>query len=337
MIREAISKLVGGEEISGDETLQVANEIMNGEATPAQIAAFITSLRIQGEKVHNITSFAKVMREKMVRIECDDDIILDTCGTGGDELGTFNISTASALVAAGAGIKVAKHGNKSVSSRCGSADVFEALGVNIKVSKEVSEKCLNEVGICFLFAPLYHPAMKHAIGPRREIGIRTIFNILGPLCNPALANYQLMGVFSEKLTETLAEVLRDLGTVRALVVSGSDGLDELSTTTTTSIAELNEGKIDTYFIDPTQFGIKLASLENLIGGDAQRNAQIILSILHGETSAFADAVVLNAAGAIYVTGKAASIADGVEVARDVISSGAALETLNAFKQATAEV
>lgn len=334
MIREAIAKLASGHQIDENETLQVANEIMEGAATPSQIASFITALRIRGEQIHNITAFAKVMREKMTKVECCDSVVLDTCGTGGDEMGTFNISTATALISAGAGIKVAKHGNKSVSSKCGSADVFEALGVNIKASRDVSEKCLNEIGICFLFAPLYHPAMKFAIEPRREIGIRTIFNILGPLSNPAKANCQLLGVFKEELTDTLAAVLRDLGSKHALVVHGADGLDELSTTTTTKVTELKDGVLESYTIDPLQFGIAKSSLQDLAGGDAQHNAQMLLNVLKGAKGPTTYAVLLNAGAAIYIGGKAASILEGIDVARAVIYSGAALEKLNALVKCT---
>lgn len=334
MIKEAISKLVNGEQINAEETLQVANEIMEGIATPAQIAAFITALRLQGETVDNIVSFAKVMREKMVRVNCNDDVILDTCGTGGDALGTFNISTVSAFIAASAGIKVAKHGNRSVSSKCGCADILEIIGANINTSKEVAEKCLREIGICFLFAPLYHPAMKYAIGPRREIGIRTIFNILGPLCNPARANHQLLGVFDDKLAEMMIQVLKDLGTKRALVVHGSDGLDEISTTTTTTISELKDGEIETYFIEPHNFDIKLAEIKDLIGGDAKHNAEILYSVLMNERSPIAEACFLNAGAAIYVAGKSDSIADGVKIARELIASGKVLKKLEAFKEMT---
>jgi anthranilate phosphoribosyltransferase len=338
MIREAISRLVAGENISEDDSRQVAHEIMSGDATPTQIASFITALRIRGETVENIVGFARTMREKSTKIGIPaGEIILDTCGTGGDGVGTFNISTVAALIAAGAGIRVAKHGNRSVSSRCGSADVFERLGVKIDAPVEVSESCLREIGICFLFAPLFHPAMKFAVQPRREIGIRTIFNLVGPLSNPAQATHQLLGVYEPSLTEVFAHVLRSLGTRSALVVHGHDGLDEITTTSPTRVTELREdGTLRTYDIAPEEFGLQRATSHDLLGGDAEGNAGIVESILRGEGGFKADAALLNAGAALYIAGKASSIRDGIELARDSIESGSALSTLDALRRRTSQ-
>ncbi len=254
MIKEAISKVVDGENLTEEEAIATMNEIMSGEATPAQIASFITALRLKGETIEEITGCARVMREKATRISTNHPLVVDTCGTGGDGAHTFNISTTAAFVVAGAGVPVAKHGNRSVSSSCGSADVLKALGVNIEVEPDVVSNCINEIGIGFLFAPLLHGAMKYAIGPRREIGIRTIFNILGPLTNPASAQAQVLGVYDGSLTEPLAQVLNNLGSTRVFVVHGEDGLDEITTTTNTRISELADGVVRTYTLSPTEFG-----------------------------------------------------------------------------------
>ncbi|MFH0924808.1 MAG: anthranilate phosphoribosyltransferase [bacterium] len=341
MIKEAIAKVVESKDLSETEAIGVMNEIMEGAATPAQIASFITALRIKGETVEEISGCARVMRQKATpivvgdnlanldgdKISLDREIILDTCGTGGDKTNSFNISTSTAFVVAAAGVKVAKHGNRSVSSKCGSADVLQALGVNIETSPSKVEVCIEEIGIGFLYAPLLHTAMKHAIGPRKEIGIRTIFNILGPLTNPARANAQVLGVYDPKLTECLAQVLKKLGTKRAMVVHGEGGLDELSTLGATKISELKDGKIETYKVTPEDVGLPRASLQDIKGGDAQENANIILSILKGEKGARRDIVLLNASAAITVAGISCDLKAGISIAEEAIDSGKALEKL----------
>ena len=279
MIKEAINKVINNQDLSQEEAISTMNEIMSGEATPAQIASFITALRMKGETVDEITGCAKVMREKVTRINTKSDLLVDTCGTGGDSAHTFNISTTAAFVAAGAGLKIAKHGNRSVSSKCGSADVLKELGVNIEADANTVAKCIDEVGIGFLFAPMLHPAMTYAIGPRREIGIRTIFNILGPLTNPAGATTQVLGVYDPKLTETLAKVLNNLGSKHVFVVHGSDGLDEITITGKTYVAELVNGEVRSFTIDPEDFGISKADVSSLAGDTAEENARITLSVL----------------------------------------------------------
>lgn len=342
MIKEAIHKVVDRIDLDEEEMMAVMEEIMSGEATQAQIGAFITALRMKGETIDEIVGAAKVMRQMATKIPIDevtidldrDDInidretILDTCGTGGDGTLTFNISTATAFVVAGGGITVAKHGNRSVSSVCGSADVLKELGVNIDATPEVVAKCIKKIGIGFLFAPTFHGAMKYAIGPRREIGIRTIFNILGPLTNPANAKYQILGVYKEELCKTLAYVLLRLGTKRAMIVHGMDGMDEITVTKDTFIAELKDGEVKTYYINPTHFNLPIYNFSELKGGNAVDNANIIRNILSGkEKGAKRDIVCLNAGSAFYVAGKTNSIKDGVEFAQKVIDSGKALEKL----------
>src|SRR5262245_35643647 len=282
MIGAAIGKLVEREHLTEEEAAQAMRQIMEGEATPAQIAAFLIALRIKGETIAEITGCARVMREKATRIRAPYSNVIDTCGTGGDGSQTFNSSTPAAFVVAGAGVPVAKHGNRAMSSRCGSADLLQALGVAIELSPEMAETCLAEVGITFLFAPLFHSAMKYAIGPRREIGVRTIFNILGPLTNPAGAKQQILGVSRKELVEPMACVLGNLGCTRALVVHGADGLDEITTTGETHITALDAGSIASYTICPEQFGLRRAPLGALAGGDAQQNAEITLAVLEGK-------------------------------------------------------
>lgn len=331
MIKEAIAKVVERVDLEEDEMAEVIGKMMEGEGSPSQIGAFLTGLRMKGETVAEITGAARIMREKSAKISPADPDTVDLCGTGGDELGTFNVSTVAALITAGAGVPVAKHGNRSVSSKVGSADVLEELGVNINLTPDEAEKCLNEVGITFLFAPGYHPAMKNVAAPRKEIGIRTIFNILGPLTNPAGVNCQLMGVYSEVLLEPIAKVLRNLGSQRAMVVHGEDHLDELTVTCKSMVAELKEGVVKTYQLDPQELGIKKWALHDLMGGNADENAQIALAILRGEeTEAKRDTSVLNAAAAIYVAGKASSISEGIEMAAESIDSKKALDKLNEF-------
>jgi len=337
MIREAIGKLVAGEAVTGGEAHQVALEILAGEATACQIASFLTALRIRGERVEHVTAFVRAMRDKAARIETPPGVILDTCGTGGDEIGTFNVSTTAAFLAAGAGVCVAKHGNRAMSSRCGSADVLTALGVRIDCSHALAERCLREIGICFLFAPSYHSAMKHAVQPRREIGHRTIFNMAGPLSNPAGATHQLIGVYDVSLCETFAEVLRELGAERALIVHGSDGLDEISTADVTKLTELRQGEIHSWSATPADFGFSQpADLEDLLAADDPKaNAEILVAILQGkEIGPKAQIALVNAGAAIYVAGKAKTIPEGIEIARRAIASGAAYEKLDELRQMT---
>ena len=330
MIRETIAKIVRGENLREAEMMTVMTEVMNGEATPAQIAAFITALRIKGETVEEVTGAARIMRQKATRIDARSSVVVDTCGTGGDGRNTFNISTTAAFVVAAAGLTVAKHGNRAVSSGCGSADVLEALGVKIDAAAEIVEECLQQIGIGFLFAPRLHGAMKYAIGPRREIGIRTIFNMLGPLTNPAGATAQLIGVYDPKLTEMFAGVLKNLGTKRAFVVHGTDGHDEATVTGPTRVAELKEGLVTTYDIDPMEIFGGISDSAALRGADAEANARITMEILSGEDGARRRIVVLNAALAIVAGEKAETIREGIAVAEECIDSGAALKKLQAL-------
>jgi anthranilate phosphoribosyltransferase len=335
VIQQAIQHLIERRDLSQDEAQQVMNQIMSGEATDAQIGAFLIALRCKGETVDEIAGCAQVMRQKATPIHTERQPIVDTCGTGGDGSGTFNISTTVAFVAAGAGLCVAKHGNRAMSSKSGSADVLLALGVNIEADAAKVGQCLDEVGIGFLFAPMLHGAMKYAIGPRREIGTRTVFNVLGPLTNPAGARRQLIGVYAAELTEKLAGVLQGLGSERAFVVHGSDGLDEITLTGTTQISELNDGTISTYQVNPGDFGLQTAPAGALQGGDAAENAQILLQVLQGEEGPRRDVVLLNAAAAIAAGGGAETLAEGVEKARQAIDSGQAHETLENLKRLSA--
>ncbi len=337
MIKEAIGKVVEKKDLTEDEMVSVMREIMEGEATPAQIAAFITALRMKRETVDEITGAARVMREKALTVKTKASVVVDTCGTGGDESFTFNISTAAAFVAAGAGLTVAKHGNRSVSSKSGSADVLKSLGVNIEAEVQKVEECLDSIGIGFLFAPLMHGAMKYAAPVRREIGIRTIFNILGPLTNPAGAQYQVLGVYRSELTEVLANVLKNLGSARAFVVSGNDGLDEMTLTSETKVSELKDGKVNTYSIKPEEFGMTRCKLFELQGGEPDDNARIIREILKGDKGAKRDVVVLNAAAAIAVSGKAKEMKEGIKLAEEAIDSGKAMEKLEKLIEITSRV
>jgi anthranilate phosphoribosyltransferase len=312
MIKDAVAKVVNMENMSESEMMEVMNEVMEGKATPAQIAAFITALRIKGETVAEVTGAARIMRQKAVRIDARSSVIVDTCGTGGDGSNTFNISTTAAFVVAAADLTVAKHGNRAVSSGCGSADVLEALGVNIDAAPEVVEECVQQLGIGFLFAPRLHGAMKYAVGPRREIGIRTIFNMLGPLTNPAGATCQLIGVYDPRLTEMFAGVLKNLGTKRAFVVHGSDG----------------------YNINPTDLMDEIYPGETLHGGDASVNARITTGVLTGKNGACRQIVLLNAAFAIVAADKAANLREGIRTAEEAIDSGAAWKKLQALIELT---
>ncbi len=333
-IKQAIAKVVQQEDLVEAEMIDVMNEIMGGEATPAQIGSFITALRMKGETVDEISGAVRVMREKATSIATGvdlekGDVLVDTCGTGGDGSGTFNVSTTTAFVVAGAGLPVAKHGNRSISSNCGSADVLEAAGVSLDISPEEVGKCVREIGIGFLFAPALHGAMKHAIGPRKEMGIRTIFNILGPLTNPAGANVQVLGVFAEELIEPLAQVLGKLGSKRALVVHGAGNLDELTVTGVTKVAELNNGKVSCYSVSPEDVGLERAELAQLQGGaDAAESAEQMRAVLGGESGPKRDMVLLNSGAALMAAGLCADLKAGVAKAAEVIDSGKALEKLD---------
>lgn len=330
MIREALDKIVQKIDLPEGEMMAVMEEIMEGKATPAQIGSLATALRMKGETVEEVTGAARIMRRKAARVNACATTIVDTCGTGGDKLGTFNISTTTAFVVAAAGIVVAKHGNRAVSSGCGSADVLEALGVNISVDQEIVEECLQQIGIGFLFAPKLHGAMKYAVGPRREIGIRTIFNMLGPLTNPAGATAQLLGVYDAKLTEMFAGVLKNMGTKRAFVVHGADGLDEVTITGETRVAELKDGVIRAYNISPKEFVGATYPLDAIRGGDPAVNARILTDVLSGTPGACRDIVLMNAAPAIVAGEKAADIREGVKIAADCIDSGRAVKKLQAL-------
>lgn len=326
-IKNAIQKLSAGKSLTTTEAAAAMEEIMNGTATPAQFGAFVTSLRFKGETVEEITGLAKTMRAKAVPVDVSGQIV-DTCGTGGDGAHTFNISTAAAFVAAGAGLKVAKHGNRAMSSQCGSADVLEALGVKIDLNAERVKTCIDQVGIGFLFAQVFHPAMKYAAAPRKEIGIRTVFNILGPLTNPAGAKAQVVGVPDATLLEKIALVLKELGCQHALVVHGEDGLDEITTTGKTFICELKQGEIIKYEIGPEDFGMERTSPEKIKGSTPMENANLILSILTGTPGPQRDIVVLNAAAVLLASDKATTLQEGVVMAKNIITSGKALAKLN---------
>jgi anthranilate phosphoribosyltransferase len=330
MIKEAIAKAVDKEDLTEAEMMEVMNEVMGGRATPAQIAALITALRMKGETVEEVTGAARIMRQKATRIDARSTVIVDPVGTGGDRMNSFNISTTTAFVVAAAGITVAKHGNRAVSSGCGSADVLEALGVNISAEPEIVEECIQQIGIGFLFAPRLHGAMKYAIEPRREIGIRTIFNMLGPLTNPAGATAQLIGVYDPQLTEMFAGVLKNLGTKRAFVVHGFDGLDEVTVTGQTRVSELKDGLITTYNIDPIDIFGETYPGEELVGGDPSVNAQITKDVLTGKDGARRKIVLLNAALALMAGEKPKDIQEGIAMAEECIDSGAAIKKLQAL-------
>lgn len=341
MIREAIEKVVRRIDLSEGEMEAAFEEIMSGKATAAQIGALVTALRMKGETVEEITAAARVMRKMCLHIDVgrsvvdidrddiniDAETIIDTCGTGGSGTNTFNISTTVAFVVAGCGLRVAKHGNRGASSQCGSADVLEALGVKLDVGADLVQRCILEIGIGFLYAPLFHNAMKYAITPRKEIGIRTIFNLLGPLSNPASATGQVVGVYDAKLTEPIAKVLRNLGTRRAFVVYGMDTLDEITITGKTKVSELKSGKIRNYYVKPESFGLKRAALADIEGGNAKENAEIVMAVLKGERGPRRDVVLANAATALVCGGKAKDFRSGVRLAAKAIDLGKALEKL----------
>ena len=337
MIDKALYKVIKGEDLDFDTAKAVMGEMMDGTATHAQMGAYLAALRMKGESIDEITGSALAMREKAIHLSPVLDV-MDIVGTGGDEVGTFNISTTTAFVVAAGGVPVAKHGNRSVSSKSGAADVLEKLGINIAISAEHSQKILDEINLCFMFAQSYHSSMKN-VGPvRKEMGVRTIFNILGPLANPAGANMQLMGVYDEKLVEPLAKVLSNLGVKRGIVVHGCDGLDEATLTTKTKICEIDKGVLSSYLLDPEELGLNYCTLAELVGGDAEENAEITHNILNGsEQGAKRDIVVLNAALCLYLAGKAATIKDAIPLAKDLIDSGAAKEKLEEFVRLSNEV
>ncbi len=329
MIREAILKVYQRENLTYDEAYQTMDEIMSGEASEVQMSAYLTAMSMKGETIEEITASAEAMRAHCVRLLNDEDV-LEIVGTGGDGSNTFNISTTSSIVISAAGVPVAKHGNRSASSKCGSADVLEQLGVNIYIEPEKSLKCLKEINLCFLFAQNYHLAMKYVAGVRKELSIRTIFNILGPLTSPAGASMQVLGVYEKELVEPLTEVLKNLGVKSALTVYGLDGMDEISVSDKTAVCELKDGEIMSYEISPEYFGMEHASKEDLVGGSPKENAQITLSILNGEKGPKRNAVLLNSAAGLYVAGKVESLREGVELAEEIIDSGKALEQLEKF-------
>ncbi len=327
MLKEFIRRAVDGENLSRKAAADAMRVIMSGQATEAQIAAFLVALRLKGETVDEITGFVQVMREVVTRVSAPDGVV-DTCGTGGDRSSTFNISTTAALVAAGMGIKVAKHGNRAVSSSSGSADVLKELGVNLDADVDVVSRCINEANIGFLFAARLHPAMKYAIGPRREIGIRTVFNILGPLTNPAGALRQVTGVYDANLAETIASVLGNLGSRRAMVVHGTDGLDEISIGSATIVAELRDGRVRTYEITPESLGLTRAPLDGLKVSTPAEGAAVVRDVLSGKTGPRRDIVLANAAAVAVVAGLADTLIDGVKIAAEAIDSAKASEALD---------
>lgn len=332
-MKEYINKVMQGKNLTTEEAADAMDIIMSGKATPAQIGSYLTALRMKGETIEEITGCAKGMREKCLQLTSKGDL-MDIVGTGGDCTNTFNVSTVSSFVVAAAGIKIAKHGNRSVSSKCGSADVLEALGVKLDITKEQNEKVLEQTGMCFMFAPVYHSAMKYVAAPRRELGTRTIFNILGPLANPAYANLQVMGVYSDELVDSMAQVLSNLGVKRAMVVHGEDGVDEVSICGKTKVCEVREGKLKSYTIDPEELGLSIANPEDIKGGLAEENKDIALSILKGEKGAKRNMVLINSAVALYTALEDKTLKECVQMAADLIDSGKALAKMQEFVEAT---
>ena len=327
MLQEAIKKIVTKKDLSENEAYDAMNEIMKGEGTDSQIGAFLVGLRMKGEKIEEITGCARAMRDNAIPVKLKSDFVIDTCGTGGDGGKTFNISTAVAIIAAAGGVKVAKHGNGAVSSKSGSADVLVELGFNIEMESDKAAKCIDEKGMAFLFAQKYHHAMKNVAGTRKLLGIRTIFNILGPLTNPGFVKGQILGVYNKKLTNTLANVLMNLGCERALVVCGEDGLDEITITTFTHVSEIKNGEVLDYIVNPEEFGISLAAQEEIKGGSAKENAKVIVDILKGKRGPKRDVVIINSAAALYVGNVCKSIKDGIKISEEIIDSGRALEKM----------
>lgn len=336
MIKEAIYDVINGKNLDFATAKQAMKEIMEGTATNAQIGGFLTALRLKGETIDEITAFAQAMREKCSVVKHDRDVF-EIVGTGGDEANTFNISTTAGFVIASAGVQVAKHGNRSVSSKCGAADCLEALGTNLDLNAQQNTKMLNKTGMCFMFAPLYHASMKYAAPVRRELGIRTVFNILGPLGNPAGATMQLMGVYAEELVEPLAQVLANLGVKRGAVVFGYDRLDEITACNKTLVCEINNGQLNVYTLDPRDYGMNYAKSEELVGGDKFVNAQITRNILCGEKGAKRNAVILNAGMSLHLAQSDLSIADGIKLASHLIDSGKARYQMEQFIKYSNEV
>lgn len=328
MLTAFLEKLVRHEDLTADDAAAAMQQVMDGSVSPAALAGLLAALAMKGERPAEIVGFARTMRANAVKLSNPVGDVFDTCGTGGDRSGTFNISSAAAVVVAACGVKVAKHGNRSVSSRCGSADVFEHLGVNVAAAPAVVERALRDTGIAFFFAPTFHPSMKHAAATRRELGIRTAFNLLGPLTNPAGASRQIVGVPRPELTELLARALMMLGSTRAWVVHGADGIDEISTTGYTKVSECRDGAVHTFYVHPADFGFEKAAPADLTGGDAAANAAIVRNVLDGRKGAPRDVVLLNAGAALFVAGRAASVSSGVKLAAGAIDSGAARATLD---------
>ncbi len=329
-MQAAIRTVIEGQDLGPEEMSDVMQLIMTGQATQAQIGGFLIGLRMKGETVDEIAAAAKVMRELAARVDVTGPHLVDTCGTGGDAASTFNISTASAMVVAAAGGKVAKHGNRSISSKSGSADVLEAAGVNLDLTPEQVAQCVNETGVGFMFAPKHHSAMKHAIGPRKEMGVRTVFNVLGPLTNPAGAPNQVIGVFSDDLVEPLAKVLQKLGSEHVLVVHAEDGMDEISIAAATHVAELKDGEVRDYFITPEQFGFERADISNLAVDSAEQSLATIHNVFDNQPGPARDIVALNAGAAIYAAGLSDDLGQGIKVAQDVIADGSARAKLDAL-------
>lgn len=328
---DALRKVVNRENLTQREAKDAMRVIMSGEATPAQIAGFLVALRMKGETVAEITGFAEAMKESAIKVDTKHRPVVDTCGTGGDRLKTFNVSTIAAFVVAGANITVAKHGNRSVTSKAGSADVLEALGFNLQMRSERVKQALDEIGIAFLFAPNFHPAMKHAIGPRRELGLRTVFNLLGPIVNPCPLDGQLMGVYEGSLTPVVARVLSNLGVKRVFVVHSLDGMDEISVSSATQVSEVRSSEVKTYVIFPEDFGFKRTDPRELEGGNAEENAKLMRLILNDELEGpKRDVVILNAAAAIVAAGVTESIKDAIPIAEESLKSKAALKKLDAL-------
>ena len=331
-----LKKIISGQDLDQDNSAAMLNDIFSGQITESQVGAYMAALATKGETFEELAGAARAMRRKAVRIQTQSKKVIDTCGTGGDASGSFNISTTTAFVVAGCGVTVAKHGNRSISSKCGSADVLETLGVNLNVDPEIVEEAINEIGIGFMFAPLYHGSMKYAGKPRMECGIRSIFNMLGPLTNPAAASCQLLGVYAPELTEMFAQALKLLGVKKAFVVHGHDGMDEMTTTTKTRVSQLDDTGIRSYDMDPLDFFEEYASPEDLLGGDADQNAAITLAILKGEKGPKRDIVMLNSGTALVAAGLADTIKDGIAMAGQAVDNGKALEKLNALVQYTQE-
>lgn len=333
-IKEAIKRVVSRQSLSESEAWAAMGQVMDGHATPAQIASLVTALRMKGETVDEIAGFARAMRERAQRITPNAEMLIDVVGTGGDRLSTFNISTTTAFVVAAAGGYVAKHGNRAVSRLSGAADVLEALGVQIQVPPHVVRRAIEDIGIGFMFAPIYHAAMKHAVAPRKEIGIRTVFNILGPLTNPANANYLVVGAYDPNLTEIMAQVLGEMGARRAFVVHGMDGIDEVSTVGPTQVSELRNGSVRTYTVNPEDFGLREADAAQISGGTPEENAAITTAVLRGEPGPRQDIVLANAAAALVAAEISQDLRGGVELARRAVTSGAAYEKLEALRAHT---